>query len=1179
MNVNINSLTSNHTEGLYSLLYTASKLDANKFSLQHNLTYQGRDVSSIDRLKHITLIVDEQAIVLDKGTIYTGIATWNENADDNKGEWDSVTENWTTVDSNGQIWKTFINGDIVNFASDKSQTIQLKETIEAADIFVSGRANYTFRGEGITIKKIATTFDPTSTSQGKLILGQIMNDDFTIGGQSDKITYNGRVDLTNTVKNTFEGGIDLYGGTVRVSTKEQLGTTLDQVNFLSESNSGVATLAVKSDSQMTFMDEVLTVANGKTGRLQLERNAKVTFGSDPNSAAPEVSGIVVNDGILTLNTATGSILEMQNQLTGSGDVTLNKIGSGTLSLAKDTTFTGSTRVNVQEGMIDLGKDANFTLSGQGSSFTLGSTGRHTQPHLSGNNTLDVDGDIILNTGGKNGSTMLSFDVTGDNRFDLAKGETATSDNAVLSLKATGDLKTSSDGAITIDVASLTPNKDGLYTLLYTDHQLDVGKFNATLSYKGRSTANIDRLNPLSVEFNEHSIVLNQGVIFSGDATWTGLVAEKNGTLIWDVEKKNWDVTDAAGKKWETFFDGDKVTFGDNPGKDQAIKVSANGTKHLVDTMTVNSQYDYRFEGDQIEIENGLTKEGSGSLIFNNSVLGNMLLNNGSLVLGGSKTVIDVTGDITANKGTLSGNAKIKGDVMLGDGAILSPGNGAQPNSNAFGTLTANSFNFKSGSTYQVDADEKGNSDKIVATSTQGGSGMVSIDKDVNMSVRAGAGLWHDGQSVVVIEADKGVEGSFDKLTTNLDFLNASLDYSEKDKVTLNLERNDTRFDSVGLTYNTRSVAGALDGLGNDHAVVRAFQGMSFAEAARSFDNISGEIYASTQKALFQSSRFIGQKMKGRLTLREGEAFRGTPERTAQDAFWMQALGYDGTIKGDGNAAKMERKGSGLLIGYDKVISTDHNFTLGFAGGYEDMKLKVKDTRSSESKVKAMHFMIYAGTQLGDSGFDLKGGFNYSYLRFNANRSVNINSIAGRLKSKYRGHQYQAFVEVSRLFTFSEFDNMEMMPYIGMSHTEVKSNGFRESGGLATLEAKAQSNSQSNAVLGVRNNWFFGEDNAYSISTDLGWQYDFGHKFQDYDLSFVDTGRAFNVRSTTSSRSSALVGIGFTGQKDNLEFNVGYQGQFGSKLQEHSINANLIWKLKGKEREKIDTGLEVDPLGF
>lgn len=1119
-------------------------------------------------------MVDDQSIVLDKGTLYTGIATWVAPEDSKDAIWDSAKENWNVSASNGQTWKTFLEGDIVNFASDKSQSIKLGETIIAGDIFVSGRSNYTFSGDGITIKKGETTFDPTNSSNfamssGKLILGQKITDQFVIEGKAEGVEYSGRVDLTNTVKNLFEGGIDIHGGTVRVASHDQLGTSLDAVQFLGQSNGGIATLAVKSDSQLDFIDEALTVTNGHYGRLQLERDAKVTFASGADATAPEFkeNGINIDGGTFTLNTASGSTLEMQNGLAGNG-ATFNKIGSGSLQLNQNTTLTDGSRVNLQEGSVNLAENAAFTMSGVGSSFTLGSTGRHTSLNLAGKNNIDVDGDIILNTGGKNGSTTLAFNVKEENRFDITNGETATKDNAILNINASGDLKTSSEEKITIDISALASNKKGLYTLLYTQHLLDPSKFDSILNYKGRSTADIERLNVFGVEINDHSIVLNQGTIYNGKALWTGKATDKNGVAIWDVAEKNWQVTDSAGKTWKTYVDHDKVIFVDLPGQDQKIKIQAGSVGHIVDTMSVNSEYLYSFSGDKLTIENGLTKEGKGSLIFNNSgLIGDLTLNEGMMIVGSGKNALEVKGDITANKGTLGGFATIDGDVSIGKDAILSPGYGSQPNTSAFGTLTANSFHFESGSTFVVDADEKGNPDKIIASLKNGGTGMVSIDKDVAMDVRAGAGSWHAGQSVVVVEAEKEVDGSFDKLTTNLDFLDASLDYSQKDQVTLNLKRNDNSFNSVGLTYNGRSVAGALDGLGNDHAVAKAFQGMTFEEASRSFDNVSGEIYASTQKAIFQSSRALGQKMKSRLTLRESESFRGISEVNGQDALWMEALGYDGTVKGDGNAAKMERKGSGLLIGYDKLISTEHNFTLGFAGGYEDMKLKLKDTRSSQSKVKSMHFMTYAGTALGESGFDLKAGFNYSYLRYNTDRNININSISGTAKSKYKGHQYQVFAEVSRMFEVPEMDNMEMMPYFGMSHTEVRSQGFSESGSLAALEAKRQGNSQTNAVIGVRNNWYFGDNNEFALRTDLGWQYDLGNKFQDYDLRFVGTGPSYNVRSTTSSRSSALIGVGFTGKKDNLEFNVGYQGQFGSKVQDHSINANLIWRLKYNDNNR------------
>ncbi|MEO5802758.1 MAG: GH25 family lysozyme [Verrucomicrobiota bacterium] len=104
-----------------------------------------------------------------------------------------------------------------------------------------------------------------------------------------------------------------------------------------------------------------------------------------------------------------------------------------------------------------------------------------------------------------------------------------------------------------------------------------------------------------------------------------------------------------------------------------------------------------------------TKNGASTQILNgnNSLVGSVVVNGGSLVFNGTST----TGAVTVNSGTLGGIGTISGAIAVQSGGTISPGA-------SIGTLTLNSVPMFNGTTF-VEIDRNGGSplaDKIVLTS-------------------------------------------------------------------------------------------------------------------------------------------------------------------------------------------------------------------------------------------------------------------------------------------------------------------------------------------------------------------------------------------------------------------------------------------------------------------------------
>ncbi len=164
---------------------------------------------------------------------------------------------------------------------------------------------------------------------------------------------------------------------------------------------------------------------------------------------------------------------------------------------------------------------------------------------------------------------------------------------------------------------------------------------------------------------------------------------------------------------------------------------------------------------------------------------------GTLLVDGS-----ITSAATVETGaTLGGHGSIGGLVAL-SGSTVAPG-AAVP----FSTLSVGGdVSFQAGSTYRVQVDASGRTDRIAAsgTATLGGG---------TVDVQAGAGSYGLSTRYTILTAAGGVTGQFSGLTTtsNLAFLDPALSY-DADDVVLGFTRK-ADFVAAAGTPNQRAAGG------------------------------------------------------------------------------------------------------------------------------------------------------------------------------------------------------------------------------------------------------------------------------------------------------------------------------------------------------------------------------------
>jgi outer membrane autotransporter protein len=559
----------------------------------------------------------------------------------------------------------------------------------------------------------------------------------------------------------------------------------------------------------------------------------------------------------------------------------------------------------------------------------------------------------------------------------------------------------------------------------------------------------------------------------------------------------------------------------------------------------------------------LTIKGPGTLDLTGSSLfsGPILVRSGTLLVNG---VLPAT-ILLADGATLGGDGMVA-SFAAAAGSTLSPGN-------SIGALdVVGSVAFGPGSVYRAELGAPGISDLIAAGGEALLAGTVEPVPGAGFQPKLDAGytiLTAGGGVIGDFKLDDSALGSFGDLQASYPFLSPILTTSS-DAVLLVMTRSGVSFAAAGATSNETAVGGAADGLSLTDPIVGALAALDRAGAAKAFDSLSGEVYASTQSLLQQQSSYLRAATNGRLIQAFADPLSpadsaasklsAAPLPSSDQAgglsptVWAEGYGGWDHLGGDANAAALDASGGGFLMGIDNPIGPA--WRLGIAGGYGSSSFDVAG-RASSGSIDSYDIAVYGGARYGDLGIRLGAGYGWNDIR--ASRSVAFPAFSDQLGASYSAGTAQVYGEVGYDL---HLGGTTVEPLADLAYVNLATDGFSESGGPAALTAGSASFDTTYSVLGARISHGFGLGNgsALTATARVGWQHAFGDVTPSTALAFAGASTPFAVSGAPINQNSAIVelGLGYS-PAPNVTFGLYYSGQLGAEAQENSLSGTVNLK--------------------
>jgi autotransporter-associated beta strand protein len=618
----------------------------------------------------------------------------------------SVNYTVNSSDSTGITAGTLVKNGTGSVTISTANTYSGGTTLNAGTLNVN---NASAIGTGSLTIAAGTTIDNTSGSAITLSTNnaQFWNGDFTFGGSNDlnlgtgavtlasslHLTTNGTAALTvggviggptgaGLIKegtgtlvlngaNTFDGGVTINGGTVRIGNASALGTSTNPLTFGASSN---GKLQVNGNALVLSGingDNTTTIENSNATNGSLSVGSGFFDGILQNGSAGTLALTKTGAGVLTLtgaNTYSGGTTLNGGTLSVSGN---SALGTGAVSMAGGTTISTSADATLSNAITLNGgatlDASNGTLALNGpitgsptgnlvlndvNSITLGGTNNLT---FSGNYT-----GVIVNTSSGLGGVAITGSTT-------INGNAANTNSGYLNIIGDTTVTVQSGGSLAINGTTNagTPNSivgqnaAGTSVVMVNGGSLTYGAETGLAFGNNRA----DAIGVLTISSGTATIVAGsttatdvRSFVSLGRDSGTGTINLNGGILATgrNFIRDGSGAADTSGAANFVFGGGTLQALANQT--DWLNSTTINTNQLALSSVTVTATSTIDSNGFSVAINNNIS--GTGGFNIASSTAG------GTVILGGTNTF---TGNVAVNGGTLS----LATNMSLDDTIVLS----------------------------------------------------------------------------------------------------------------------------------------------------------------------------------------------------------------------------------------------------------------------------------------------------------------------------------------------------------------------------------------------------------------------------------------------------------------------------------------------------------------------------
>ena len=556
----------------------------------------------------------------------------------------------------------------------------------------------------------------------------------------------------------------------------------------------------------------------------------------------------------------------------------------------------------------------------------------------------------------------------------------------------------------------------------------------------------------------------------------------------------------------------------------------------------------KFENDITGL-GGLKKSGNGTLILsgNNDYQGATTIEGGILEIqkeNGSPITIKSGGTLVTTPTTVIGLRNYSGNLL----PVNVKNEGGTLENRGSGAVITGNYDATAGSVTKA---------QIGTKLTVRGTVNLNGGNTTLQTLSNGRYITAKPLSSTVIEAEKGINGNFDKVETP-ELINGAvetvdnkinvklsrknvLDYvekiSESDEMQKNTAQNlETAFQNLDQSIEN----GTAGNVAQFERKAATLQALTSSNRAAVLDSLSGQIYASAQALTFQHSQTVNKDLSNRLVM------LGTLDNVGDKfGLWISGFGANGTLKQDGYG-KGDTKVAGGQVGVDKQFG--ENLILGTALSYSKANVKF-DRYGGKSDANNFGVSLYGRLGNKDVPFYLQGRLGIGFVDSDVERDIILsNNDFTRAKINHNDKVYSGYLETGYDIKNSNGDFV-VTPFVGLTHDTVVRGSFSEEKSQFGLTADKKNYNQTAALLGLR----VGKSVNWNNGSKTTFQGYVTHQraFNDQDLSFDARytglpGATFKVKGIGLSKNKTWAGIGaLTEVNSGFGWYVNYDGSIDS----------------------------------